>query len=470
MLVSISEELLAVGAERVAAADRPRGRAGRPGRLARRLRAAAPAADRRPGPRLGVAARPRRASGCAPCSGSTSTSGPASSGRCTTGLDLPTAPGDGARGVRADQLHPAQRPAARPRDARAARADGRCARSATRLSRVALGYRHARLLRTRVEQRAPVTARSVADPSRPPHRGIRDTRGSRYVAMPPAADSPGSLIVRAAARRQRWAGPPPLLILATVAGFLRVLGAQRRRRPRARQPARAERAADEAARRVTPVAHRRRAADPRPRRAGRSSDGTLIGVVAFNQYRKLSVAQARRGRAARSRGRDAGRRHRVAGGVRQRPGLRPALRKPGWDTRRFPRTGRRSWPSRGAGRTFELVSSASRLVASGMDPDDRPLPVPEPVRRPGDPAAPRHRPTAERHLHRPAAEDRGLRPPGPVDDDRATRSRRSTSCDRMTWEWEHAPGRWVVGTGDYNVDARVDARLGAAARPAGRAR
>jgi hypothetical protein len=30
----------------------------------------------------------------------------------------------------------------------------------------------------------------------------------------------------------------------------------------------------------------------------------------------------------------------------------------------------------------------------------------------------------------------------------------------MTWEWEHAPGRWVVGTGDYNVDARVDARLG----------
>ena len=30
----------------------------------------------------------------------------------------------------------------------------------------------------------------------------------------------------------------------------------------------------------------------------------------------------------------------------------------------------------------------------------------------------------------------------------------------MTREWKHAPGRWVVGTGDYNVDARVDARLG----------
>ena len=42
--------------------------------------------------------------------------------------------------------------------------------------------------------------------------------------------------------------------------------------------------------------------------------------------------------------------------------------------------------------------------------------------------------------------------------------------DRMTREWKHAPGRWVVGTGDYNVDARVDARLGLPRRSAGRAR
>ena len=57
MLVSISEELLAVGRERSMSADGPRAALRRPGRLARRLRAPAALADRRAGPRLGVAAR-----------------------------------------------------------------------------------------------------------------------------------------------------------------------------------------------------------------------------------------------------------------------------------------------------------------------------------------------------------------------------------------------------------------------------
>ena len=57
MLVSISERLLEVGRERSEAAPDARAALVGAGRVARRLRPAGPAADRRPGPRLGVAAR-----------------------------------------------------------------------------------------------------------------------------------------------------------------------------------------------------------------------------------------------------------------------------------------------------------------------------------------------------------------------------------------------------------------------------
>ena len=85
MLVSISEELLREGRRRVAETPEPRGRARRARRLARRLRAAAPAADRRPGPRLGVAARRGPRAGARASSASTSTSGPPSSSCSTPG-------------------------------------------------------------------------------------------------------------------------------------------------------------------------------------------------------------------------------------------------------------------------------------------------------------------------------------------------------------------------------------------------
>ena len=65
MLVSISEELLASAASGPAGGTR-RDALRRAGRVARRLRAAAPAADRRPGPRLGVAARRRARAGPRP--------------------------------------------------------------------------------------------------------------------------------------------------------------------------------------------------------------------------------------------------------------------------------------------------------------------------------------------------------------------------------------------------------------------
>ena len=161
----------------------PAAAVGGAGRLARRLRAAPPPADRRAGPRLGVAARPRRASGCAPCSGSTSTSGPASSARSTRGARAPDpAPrGDGARGVRADQLHPAQRPAAGRGHARRCCAGWRSARSASRACAQpsSPASRRQRCGRLRRGGRA----------SRPGRRGSARMRAARSAASRPVSRS-----------------------------------------------------------------------------------------------------------------------------------------------------------------------------------------------------------------------------------------------------------------------------------------
>ena len=87
MLVDISQRLLDEGrARRRPAAGDAQDAIDAADRLAHRLRAAAPLADRRPGPRLAVAAAARRASRCAPCSGSTSTSGPRQLRRLHRGL------------------------------------------------------------------------------------------------------------------------------------------------------------------------------------------------------------------------------------------------------------------------------------------------------------------------------------------------------------------------------------------------
>ena len=37
-------------------------------------------------------------------------------------------------------------------------------------------------------------------------------------------------------------------------------------------------------------------------------------------------------------------------------------------------------------------------------------------------------------------------------------ARARTKLTRMARMWDRAPGRWVIGTGDYNVDARAEAR------------
>ena len=258
--------------------------------------------------------------------------------------------------------------------------------------------------------------------------------------------------MRAAARHQRWAGPPPLLLLATVVGFLASWGLSAAGDPTPDPaPSRAELAAVES----TPAPT---ATGPRPAaEQGRLIKRThTIGVVTFNQYRKLSAAQALSD--ARS--------------ITQRPQVDivgwqeaytsapvfEALRKQGWDTRQFPRRGQElavSWRRS----DFELVSSAVRLVARGMDADIGRYPF---RGRYVVRVTLRHRDTgllmSVINTHLPQKIEDFDRPGRWTTT--ANSIRAQYQLDRMTREWKHAPGRWVVGTGDYNVDARVDARLG----------
>ena len=226
--------------------------------------------------------------------------------------------------------------------------------------------------------------------------------------------------MRAAARHQRWAGPPPLLVLATVVGFLASWGLSAAGDP-APDPApdRAELAAVES----TPAPT---AKGPRPA----AEQGQLIkrthtiGVVTFDQYRKLSPTQALSDARA----------------ITERPQVDivgwqeaytsapvfEALRKQGWDARQFPRRGQElavSWRRS----DFELVSSARATGGARHGRGHRPLPVPGPLRRAGDPAAPRHRPADECHQHR-TCRRRSRTSTAPAGGPRPrTRSRRSTS-------------------------------------------
>ena len=262
--------------------------------------------------------------------------------------------------------------------------------------------------------------------------------------------------MRAAARRQRWAGPPPLLILFTVAGFLASWALSAAGNPTPEQaPARAELAAAEASPSAAPSA----TVDGPPPAAepGRKIDRRhVIGVVSFNQYRKLSVAQARADALSIT-----GREQVDVVGWQEAYTSAPvfdSLHNRGWDTRRFPHGAKElavSWRRS----EFELVSSAARMVATGMDPAIGRYPF---KNRYVIRVTLRHLETGRLlsviNTHLPQKIEDFDRPGRWTTTGNAIKAQ--FQLDRMTREWQHAPGRWVVGTGDYNVDARVDARLG----------
>lgn len=260
--------------------------------------------------------------------------------------------------------------------------------------------------------------------------------------------------------RGRWPGPPLPLIAATVIGFAVAPMVSSNEAPAG---------ADEPAAQVqlssgaptsattddeprTPVGQDAavRQAERRPRTIPRQ----VVGVATFNQYRLLSYADAM----ADARALTSLPQVDIIGwqeAYNTGPVLR-ALGSRGWDTKRF-RQGATELAVSWRRADFEFVSADQRLVARGV----------------GDESG--RYPFGDRYTIRVTLRDRGTGElisvldthlPQAIEDlDRPghwrptfNSIRARTQLTRMAAMWDRAPGRWVVGTGDYNVDVRAETR------------
>ncbi len=275
----------------------------------------------------------------------------------------------------------------------------------------------------------------------------------------------------------RWAGPPPLLVAATVLGILVAPAVSR---------ADADPGPDRGADQATIVSAPTATPTPTPAPSaipplGDSTPGspestdaptTLeptekakpktpapqdIGVASFNRYRGLTPAEADQDALA----------------LTSRPGVTivgwqeaysagptfQLLAEKGWATRRYvARKGMRELAVSWRRDRFTLVSSAIRKVADGVGQDSGRYPF------------------GDRYALRVTLRDKAsgellsvlnTHLPQKVEDLddlgtwRSTRNARQarTQLEEMARLWDEAPGRWVIGTGDYNIDARADARI-----------
>jgi hypothetical protein len=251
--------------------------------------------------------------------------------------------------------------------------------------------------------------------------------------------------------RGRWVGPPPLLVLATVLVFVIAPVVSRTDPGHASEGDRDTQVSLSAvsAPEMPPLG-----AKPPTQKGATLERRDEIGVLTMNQYRQLSVSQALRdARSITSRsGVDV-----VGWQESQRFGpVFAALRGRGWGTRRFPHGARQlavSWRRS----EFKYVSATSRLVAYGVDRVSGRYPF---GHRYITRVTLRHRLSGRLlsviNTHLPhKIEDRD-RPGRWLKTSNAARAR--FQLERMRREWREAPGRWVVGTGDYNFDARADSR------------
>lgn len=275
-------------------------------------------------------------------------------------------------------------------------------------------------------------------------------------------------------RARKWAGPPPLLMLATLVGFGVVPFLDHPAPAPAPEPRMAVVSSDVHTHPLAvPDADRPPAAMPRPGQSGQSGQaGQLthgirpvqlkplhVGVASMNMFRKLSPAHARA---------DARKLTRHAGvdvvGWQEADRFGAVLHSlPGWDTKTFP-FGKRnselavSWRSS----EFSLVSAQQRQVALGVSWRQGRYPF---GNRLVAVVTLEHRETGRLltviDVHLPQAIEDLDRPGRWRDTINAFRAR--NQLQRIASTWKTAPGRWVVGTGDYNFDARADARY----RPAG---
>ncbi len=262
-----------------------------------------------------------------------------------------------------------------------------------------------------------------------------------------------------AVRQRRWAGPPPLLVLATVLAFVIAPVFSRSDTTHANESSHGVQAslASDVAQEIPPIG-----AQPTARDGQVIERRDLLGVVTMNQFRQLSVDQARED----------------ALFVTSRSGVDivgwqesnqfgpvfATLRQHGWATKQFPKGARElavSWRRS----EFEYVSSSSRLVAYGVDHVTGRYPF---GHRYIIRVTLRHRETGRLlsviDTHLPQKIEDFDHPGRWTTTSNAARAR--FQLERMIREWRHSPGRWVVGTGDYNFDARADAEVGLPKAPA----
>ena len=257
-----------------------------------------------------------------------------------------------------------------------------------------------------------------------------------------------------AVRRRRWAGPPPLLVLATVLAFViaPVFSGSNSGYASEGDGERGPSAALASGeiRELPPVGTK-----PLTRAGQTIERRHEIGVVTMNQFNQLSLAQARADAVSVT-----SRSAVDIVGWQEARDFGPVfgtLRDRGWATRRFPSRAKElavSWRRS----EFEYVASSSRLVAFGVDEVTGRYPF---GNRYIIRITLRHRASGRLlsviNTHLPHKSEDRDRPGHWTRTSNAARAR--FQLERMRHEWETAPGRWVVGTGDYNFDARADARV-----------
>lgn len=258
-----------------------------------------------------------------------------------------------------------------------------------------------------------------------------------------------------AARPLRWTGPPPLLILATIAAFLLLpVLSDEGGRPPGRGDAQLV-GTTTAPDRPLPATGRAPAERTRSRPEPPPPRPVVVGVASANQWAQLPVDAIRQDALAL-----AGRRMVDVIGWQEAERSRSvfaALGDRGWDTRQFGGpAGSLAVSWRRA--KFELESADSRRVAFGVDYTTGRYPFGHRfVQR----VTLRHKDTGRLlsviNTHLPHKIEDLDRPGHWLGTSNAARARFQLA--RMTKEWRSAPGRWVVGTGDYNFDARSDARM-----------
>ena len=260
-------------------------------------------------------------------------------------------------------------------------------------------------------------------------------------------------------RPSRWTGPPPLLILATVLGFLvaPLLDHEESQAPAAQGA-------------IVSVAATPRSIEPRIVRhpaqpssqGGQVSTGVKplrlapvdVGVASMNMYRKLSSGHATQ---------DARRLTSRSGvdvvGWQEAESFGGVLHHlPGFATKTFPYSGEDSelaisWRSS----KFRLVAADQKRVAYGVSSAEGRYPF---GNRLVAQVTLQQRETGRLltviNVHLPQKiEDFSNRPGHWTDTINAFRAR--NQLERLATIWGQARGRWVVGTGDFNFDARADA-------------